>query len=116
MGKGFVPDVGTKQTESKQPQERGPMTTAPCPALAPETKSADVAAAFEEFARAFDAFKDTNETRLHEIETRLSSDVLTEEKLARIDEVLEAANRRHERATLDARRPALGAAATEPRD
>ena len=59
--------------------------------IAPETKSADPAAdasrAFDEFARAFEAFKDTNDSRLSRIETRLSGDVVTEEKLARIGDV-----------------------------
>ncbi len=47
--------------------------------IAPETKSApaDVAAAFEDFSRAFEAFRDTNDTRLDEIETRLGPDILT---------------------------------------
>src|ERR671913_193951 len=81
---------------------------------APETKSAEVAAAYDELARAFSAFKDTNETRLAEIETRLSPDPLAEEKLARIGDALDQAQRRIDRIALDARRPAL--AAPEPRD
>jgi predicted phage gp36 major capsid-like protein len=81
---------------------------------APETKSAEVAAAYDELARAFSAFKDTNETRLAEIETRLSPDPLAEEKLARIGDALDQAQRRIDRIALDARRPALAAA--EPRD
>src|SRR3954447_17116081 len=88
--------------------------------IAPETKSADSAAdasrAFDEFARAFEAFKDTNETRLSEIETRLSSDIVTEEKLARLGDVLDEHKRSIDRATLDARRPALGGAAADARD
>jgi HK97 family phage major capsid protein len=94
------------------------MTTAPV--HAPEIKSADAAheatRAFEEFARAFDAFKDENDARLAEIETRLSADVVREEKLARIDEALDQAKARLDRVALDARRPALGGAASEPRD
>ncbi|MDJ1159033.1 phage major capsid protein [Chelatococcus sp. SYSU_G07232] len=80
---------------------------------APETKAggADVAAAFEDFSRAFAAFRETNDARIGEIETRLAADVLTEEKLARIDAALDETKRRLERMTLDARRPALGAAA-----
>src|SRR4051794_40664157 len=94
------------------------MTTAPV--HAPEIKSADAAheatRAFEEFARAFDAFKDENDARLAEIETRLSADVVREEKLARIDEALDQARARLDRVALDARRPALGGGASEPRD
>ena len=88
--------------------------------IAPETKSADPAAdasrAFDEFARAFEAFKDTNDSRLSRIETRLSGDVVTEEKLARIGDVLDEHTRRIDRVTLDARRPALAGAAAEARD
>src|SRR5215212_6582851 len=83
--------------------------------IAPETKSAvpaaDASRAFDEFARAFEAFKDTNDSRLSRIETRLSGDVVTEEKLARIGDVLDEHTRRIDRVTLDARRPALAGAA-----
>ena len=74
-----------------------------------ETKSAsgDVSAAFEDFARAFEAFKDTNDERLGQIETRLSTDALTEEKLTRIDQALDDAKRRLDRMSLDRSRPRL---------
>jgi HK97 family phage major capsid protein len=83
-----------------------------------ETKSVhdDVASAFEDFARAFEAFKDANDTRLSEIETRLTSDVVTDEKLARIDTALDDAKRRIDRLSLDRSRPPLGAGADAPRD
>ncbi|MGD9669996.1 MAG: phage major capsid protein [Hyphomicrobiaceae bacterium] len=56
-----------------------------------ETKSAggDVASAFDEFMRAFEDFKETNDRRLDEIEKRSASDVLTSEKLNRIDKALD---------------------------
>src|SRR5690606_10810091 len=75
-----------------------------------ETKSSshDVASAFEDFARAFEAFKEANDGRLGEIETRLSGDVVTEEKLARIDAALDDAKRRLDRLALDRSRPPLG--------
>ena len=41
--------------------------------------------ALDELATAFEAFKETNDTRLAQIEGRLGPDVLTEEKRARID-------------------------------
>jgi HK97 family phage major capsid protein len=74
-----------------------------------ETKStsADVASAFEDFAQAFEAFKDANDTRLGEIKTRLTSDVVSDEKLARIDTALDEAKRRLDRLTLDRSRPPL---------
>lgn len=85
---------------------------------APETKAAraDVAAAFDDFARAFEAFKETNDARLAEIETRLSPDVLVEEKLARLDGVLDEAKRRFDRLALEAGRPAVGDSALSRRD
>ena len=75
-----------------------------------ETKSAggDVAAAFDDFYRSFEAFKDTNDDRLSQIETRLSADVLTEEKLTRIDRSLDEAKGRLDRLALDNSRPRLG--------
>jgi HK97 family phage major capsid protein len=81
-----------------------------------ETKSAtdDVASAFDDFARAFEAFKEANDERLGQIETRLSTDALTEEKLARIDGALDDAKRRIDRLSLDRARPPLGTDA--PRD
>src|SRR5919112_2855831 len=74
-----------------------------------ETKavSDDVASAFDDFARAFEAFNDANDTRLSEIETRLTSDVVTDEKLARIDTALDDAKRRLDRLSLDRSRPPL---------
>ena len=83
-----------------------------------ETKavSDDVASAFDDFARAFEAFKDANDTRLSEIETRLTSDVVTDEKLARIDTALDDAKRRLDRLALDRSRPPLGGGADTSRD
>jgi hypothetical protein len=52
------------------------------PAVETKAVSDDVASAFDDFARAFEAFKDANDTRLSEIETRLTGDVVTDEKLA----------------------------------
>jgi HK97 family phage major capsid protein len=79
-----------------------------------ETKSAgdpgSLAGAFDEFGRTFEAFKQANDERMAEIESRLSSDVLTEEKLARIDAALDDSKRRLDRVQLDRARPALGEA------
>ena len=48
----------------------------------------DLTTDFQDFTRAFEAYKDTNDTRLAEMERR-SADPLTEEKLARIDRTLD---------------------------
>ena len=79
-----------------------------------KTASPDVAAAFDDFARAFEAFKETNDTRLAELETRMTSDVVTDDKLVRIDAALDDAKRRLDRLALDRSRPPLGGDA--PRD
>ncbi|WP_201830356.1 phage major capsid protein [Microvirga zambiensis] len=83
-----------------------------------DTKSAsdDVASAFEDFARAFEAFKETNDTRLSQIETRLTGDVVNEEKLARIDTALDDAKRRIDRLSLERSRPPLGRGTDAERD
>ena len=69
---------------------------------------AEVGAAMGELSRAFEAFKETNDGRLAELEGRRSGDVLTEEKLARIDAALDSTRTRLDRLTLDGRRPPLG--------
>lgn len=86
------------------------------PVLETKSTSDDVASAFEDFARAFEAFKDANDSRLGEIETRLTSDVVTEEKLTRIDTALDDAKRRIDRLSLDRSRPPLGGNADAARD
>ena len=60
---------------------------------APETKasSADMAFALDDFRTAFEAFRATNDERLSQMETRFGGDVVTEEKLARIDGALDEA-------------------------
>lgn len=75
-----------------------------------ENKAAtvDVAAAYDDLARTFEAFKQQNDERIAGIETRMRADVVTDEKLARIDAALDLSKRRLDRAQLDARRPALG--------
>ncbi|WP_375410328.1 phage major capsid protein [uncultured Methylobacterium sp.] len=75
----------------------------------------DANAALAELSRAFAAFKETNDTRLAEIDARFSTDVVTEEKLARIDAALDTARTRLDRLALEGRRPPLGAG-HPPRD
>src|SRR5487761_2463800 len=74
-----------------------------------ETKavSSDVAGAFEDFHRTFAAFKETNDERLDQIETRMSADVITEEKLARIDRSLDDNKRRLDMLMVEKSRPFL---------
>jgi HK97 family phage major capsid protein len=67
------------------------------------------AAAFDELHRAFSAFRETNDDRLAQLEARLSADVITEEKLARIDRAIDETKSRLDRFALDSARPRLGA-------
>ncbi|WP_372426726.1 phage major capsid protein [Salinarimonas chemoclinalis] len=72
-----------------------------------ETKSADAQAAFAEFARAFEAYKEENDGRLAALETRGHADVLVDEKLARIDAFLDEQKARSDRLALARQRPPL---------
>jgi len=60
---------------------------------APEAKAAtgqaqDVAECFDEFMEAFEAFRETNDERLEQVETQVSEDVVTVEKMNRINKAL----------------------------
>lgn len=77
-----------------------------------ETKAGgNVGAAFDDFMRAFEAFKETNDERLYQLERRSASDPLIEEKLARIDRALDDHRRVVDDLALKAARPAIGGAA-----
>lgn len=64
-------------------------------------------AGMEDFLCAFDAFKQTNDLRLAEIEKKQTADVLTEEKLARIDDAMTEQKGALDRLHLRANRPGL---------
>jgi len=64
--------------------------------------------AFGDLHEAFEAFKETNDERLKQLETRFGVDAVTEEKLSRIDTALDETRRRLDRMTLDAGRPRRG--------
>ncbi len=82
------------------------------PVPAPETKAAattgDIAGAFEDFMRTFEAFKADNDSRLAEIEQKRVADVLTVEKVDRINRALDEQKRLMDSLVLKARRPLLG--------
>lgn len=74
-----------------------------------ETKSSpEINEAFGEFMSAFEAFKDANDQRLGEIETRLGADVVTTDKVERISRALDEHKRSLDQLTLKNLRPALG--------
>ncbi|MBG0794382.1 phage major capsid protein [Methylocystis sp. H62] len=72
-----------------------------------ETRSAgdDI---FADLNRAFSAFKETNDERLTQLENRFGADVVTEEKLARIDHALDDTKSRLDRLALEMSRPRIG--------
>ena len=65
-------------------------------------------AAMHEMMAAFEAFKGANDARLDEIERKSSVDALLEEKVARIDQAVGAAQARLDRVVSEGRRPELG--------
>jgi HK97 family phage major capsid protein len=68
----------------------------------------ELGSAFEDFMRAFEAFKDTNDRRLGEIERRMSADAVTVDQLARIDRALDEHKRVVDELAHKAARPPLG--------
>ncbi|MCR4283283.1 MAG: phage major capsid protein, partial [Bauldia sp.] len=85
------------------------MNHAPAPAL--ETKSAggdDVAQAFDEFRVTFETYKAENDVKLRDIERKMSADVVTVDKVDRIDRALDEQKRALDQLVLKGRRPALG--------
>ncbi|WP_226576786.1 phage major capsid protein [Acuticoccus sediminis] len=72
---------------------------------APETK-AELNNAFGEFMGAFEVFRETNDRRLAELEKK-GADVLTVDKLARVEAALDAQQRRMDEMVLRGARPSL---------
>ncbi len=74
-----------------------------------ETKAAtpEIKDAFDDFLRAFESFKGANDERLAALERR-SADVVTDEKVDRIDKALVEQKRALDELTLAASRPSLG--------
>ena len=71
-----------------------------------QAASPEIKDAFDEFLRAFEAFKSANDERLVELETR-SADPVTEEKVDRINRALDEQKRALDELTLAAARPAI---------
>ena len=64
--------------------------------------------AFGDFMEAFEAFKEANDDRLAQIETRMSADVVTIDKVDRINRAIDETKARLDELTLKAKRPRLG--------
>lgn len=78
--------------------------------IAPEVKSytGDVADAFDEFKGTFENFRDANDERLEQLEKRMSADVVSVEKVNRINAVVDEQKRHLDGLLLKSKRPALG--------
>jgi HK97 family phage major capsid protein len=72
-----------------------------------ENKAGSVEGMFGEFMHAFEEFKRTNDGRLAELEKRGSADVLTEQKVERLNQALDSAKAAIDRANLERARPRL---------
>ncbi len=79
---------------------------------APEiTAAPEMTAAFDEFMEAFEAFKafkDTNDRRLGEIEEKLTSDVVTRDKMDRINRAMDEQKKVLDQLALKKAPPPLG--------
>lgn len=74
----------------------------------------EVTEAFDEFMHAFEDFKSTNDQRLSELEGKMTTDVLTEEKLERLNQAITDNQHKIEKLILKNRRPVFtGARQTE---
>jgi len=69
--------------------------------------------AFGDMMQAFAAFREANDERLAQIEARMSADVVTSEKVDRINRAVDEAKARLDELTLKARRPQLSGGADE---
>lgn len=80
---------------------------------APEVKGVPetVTAAFDEFMEAFEAFKEVNDRRLGEIEQKLSADVVTRDKVDRINRAMDDQKKVLDQLVLKKARPQLGGGA-----
>ena len=79
----------------------------------PEAKAAtgqaqDVAECFDEFMEAFEAFKETNDERLVQVENQISEDVVTVEKMNRINKALDEQKSMMDNLLLKGKRPSFG--------
>ena len=77
---------------------------------APEIKAVPdrIEDAFDGFMSAFEAFKDANDVRLGEIEKKLSADIVTRDKVDRINEAMDEQKKAIDQLVLKKARPALG--------
>jgi HK97 family phage major capsid protein len=82
---------------------------------APEIKAAPdtMTEAFEEFMETFEAFREANDRRLGEVEKKLTADVVTRDKVDRINKALDDQKRTVDQFLLKKARPRLGGGSPE---
>ncbi len=87
-------------------------THTPAARIAPEIKAVPdtVTAAFDDFMEAFEAFKDVNDQRLGEIEDKLTADIVTRDKMDRINRAMDEQKKVLDQLVLKKARPPLGSA------
>ncbi|MEO9460518.1 MAG: phage major capsid protein [Lentilitoribacter sp.] len=75
-----------------------------------ETKATgnEVANAFEDFMRAFESYKQTNDERLAQVEQQIGADVVTSEKMDRISRSMDEQKRKLDQLMVKGTRPILG--------
>lgn len=97
--KNDVPRIGAslKSLETKQAESR------------PDAH--EVRDALDEFLGAFEAFKEANDDRLAQIERKLTADVVTEEKVERINRALDRQKKTVDELALSLARPGIGSGA-----
>ncbi|AYD00229.1 phage major capsid protein [Neorhizobium sp. NCHU2750] len=89
---------------SEQAMKAAPAKVAPEVKAVPETMTA----AFDDFMEAFEAFKDVNDQRLGEIEQKLTADVVTRDKVDRINRAIDDQKKLLDQLVLKKARPQLG--------
>jgi HK97 family phage major capsid protein len=72
--------------------------------------SIDINAQYDDLMRAFEAFKETNDERLDEVERRSGADVVTIDRLQRIEDAIDGHKRALDELVLKAQRPHLAGA------
>lgn len=86
------------------------------PDSAPEAKGGEINEAFGEFMSSFESFKEANDQRLAEIETRFGADVVTRDKVDRISRSMDEQKKALDALTLKNLRPGLGREPTRQPD
>ncbi|MBX3597049.1 MAG: phage major capsid protein [Rhizobiaceae bacterium] len=77
---------------------------------APENKGGELTDAFSSFMSSFESFRQANDERLAQLETRSGADVLTTEKVDRISRALDEQKRALDALAIKGMRPGLGGA------